>query len=108
TYRNLLTVFLLCGFWHGANWTFVLWGAWHGSFLILERLRFGRILANLVPPIRWVYATLVVMGGWVLFRSRTLVEAQSFYAALAGRNGIASMGLDIHATLNPSVVAPLL
>src|SRR6185312_3318232 len=60
TYRNLLTVFLLCGFWHGANWTFVLWGAWHGSFLILERLRFGRILANLVPPIRWVYATLVV------------------------------------------------
>ena len=27
TYRNLITVFVLCGVWHGANWTFVLWGA---------------------------------------------------------------------------------
>jgi alginate O-acetyltransferase complex protein AlgI len=108
TYRNLLTVFLLCGLWHGANWTFVLWGAWHGSFLVLERLRLGRILGNLPPPARWFYATLVVMGGWVLFRSRTLTEAQSFYASLTGRNGIASMGLDVHAALNPSVVIPLL
>ena len=38
TYRNLVMVFLLCGLWHGANWTFVLWGAWHGAFLVIERL----------------------------------------------------------------------
>ncbi|MEO5558678.1 MAG: MBOAT family O-acyltransferase, partial [Dokdonella sp.] len=30
TCRNLLIVFLLCGLWHGANWTFVVWGLWHG------------------------------------------------------------------------------
>ena len=38
TWRNLITVFLLCGLWHGASWNFVLWGAWHGGFLVLERL----------------------------------------------------------------------
>ncbi len=38
TYRNLLIVFVLCGLWHGANWTFLVWGVWHGAFLILERL----------------------------------------------------------------------
>ena len=41
TYRNLIMVFLLCGLWHGANWTFVLWGAWHGAFLVIERLGLG-------------------------------------------------------------------
>ena len=32
TYRNLILVFLVCGLWHGANWTFVIWGAHHGAF----------------------------------------------------------------------------
>ena len=45
TYRNLVIVFLLCGLWHGAGWTFVLWGLWHGTFLVLERTGLGRILA---------------------------------------------------------------
>ena len=37
TYLNLITVFFLCGLWHGANWTFVVWGLYHGLFLVLER-----------------------------------------------------------------------
>ena len=41
TYRNLVTVFVLCGAWHGANWTFLLWGVWHGAFLVVERLGLG-------------------------------------------------------------------
>jgi len=35
---NLMLVFLLSGFWHGANWTFIVWGALHGTYLIVERL----------------------------------------------------------------------
>ena len=46
TYRNLIMVFLLCGLWHGANWTFVLWGAWHGAFLVIERVGLGSALAR--------------------------------------------------------------
>ena len=34
---NLVTVFFLCGLWHGASWTFVVWGLFHGAFLVLER-----------------------------------------------------------------------
>jgi alginate O-acetyltransferase complex protein AlgI len=37
-YRNLVTVFFLCGLWHGASWNFVIWGLWHGAFLVVERV----------------------------------------------------------------------
>jgi alginate O-acetyltransferase complex protein AlgI len=37
-YRNLVTVFFLCGLWHGASWNFVIWGLWHGTFLVIERV----------------------------------------------------------------------
>ena len=44
TYRNLLVVFLLCGFWHGASWTFIVWGLFPRLFLVLERTRFGTMI----------------------------------------------------------------
>jgi alginate O-acetyltransferase complex protein AlgI len=76
TYFNLMVVFLLCGLWHGANWTFVLWGLYHGFFLVLERFTGLRR----IPSDRWVAvrrtATLIVVViGWVLFRSETLNAA---------------------------------
>ena len=76
-----LMVFLLCGLWHGANWTFVLWGAWHGAFLVIERLGLGSALARLRAPVRWAYALLAVMGGWVLFRSADLTARSDTTAA---------------------------
>ena len=33
-YVNLVTVFFLCGLWHGASWNFVVWGLFHGAFLV--------------------------------------------------------------------------
>lgn len=84
TYLNLLTVFLLCGLWHGASWTFVLWGLYHGLFLILERTRFGDWLIRLPAPVQHVYTILAFMFGWVLFRADTLPHALGYYAALLG------------------------
>jgi hypothetical protein len=103
----VLTVFLLCGLWHGANWTFVLWGGWHGAFLVMERLGLGRQLERLSAPARWAYTLLVVMGGWVLFRARNLLDARLFYAGLIGRHGVGFVSFDIHAALNTSVVLSL-
>ena len=73
TYLNLLIVFLLTGLWHGAGVTFILWGLYHGLFSILERLGLGKALKKLGPA-GMVYAFLVVVFGWVLFKVESLPD----------------------------------
>ena len=84
TYRNLVVVFLLCGFWHGASWTFLVWGMVHGAFLAAERAGLGPLLARLPLVLRHLYTLAVVAGAWVLFRSDSLVAAGRYFRALAG------------------------
>ena len=55
TIVHLWIVFVLCGFWHGAAWTFVFWGAWHGFFLSIERLWLSDVLEKLWQPFRHIY-----------------------------------------------------
>jgi D-alanyl-lipoteichoic acid acyltransferase DltB (MBOAT superfamily) len=107
TYRNLVMVFLLCGLWHGANWTFVLWGVWHGAFLVVERVGVNSILARLPAPARWAYALLAVMGGWVLFRAANLPDAVGYFASLIGANGVGDISFDMHDALNERAIATL-
>ena len=67
---NKLAVFLATGLWHGANWTFVLWGAWHGLFAALETATpLGRIGKRRFGH---VYALLVVLVGFTMFRADTV------------------------------------
>lgn len=108
TYRNLVTVFLLCGLWHGASWNFVLWGVWHGGFLVLERWVLGKILCRVPALVRWVYTILAVMGGWVLFRAEDLVGAGQFFRGLLGLNGGNTIRFDVHVLLNAGLLLPLL
>ena len=91
TYRNLLIVFLLVGFWHGAAWSFIAWGAYNGGFLIFERLviRNRGLLAGDSRPTsvgtvaaRLLYCVPVVLVGWVIFRATTLPEAGTMIAAM--------------------------
>ena len=72
TYINLIVVFLLCGLWHGASWTFVVWGIWHGLFLIVERTKFGALINKIPSWISRIYMLLVVILGWVFFRSDSI------------------------------------
>jgi alginate O-acetyltransferase complex protein AlgI len=81
---NLVTVFFLCGLWHGASWTFVVWGLYHGAFLVLERTRFGGWIEALPRCLRHAYALLAVMGGWVLFRADTWAQATAYFGSLVG------------------------
>ena len=79
TYRNLCIVFVLTGFWHGAQWTFLVWGCYHGALLVIER-RFGYDLdpANRYARLARRALTLVlVVFGWVFFRSADLAHALS-------------------------------
>jgi len=90
TMRNLVLVFLLCGLWHGARWTFVLWGAWHGAFLVLERVGGGRWLERVPSPARRGYALLVVLLGWVLFRAESVAAAWSLLTARPGASHVSA------------------
>jgi alginate O-acetyltransferase complex protein AlgI len=77
TYRNLFTVFVLTGFWHGANWTFLVWGLYHGALLIIER---GFHLqdapkARAARTARRVLTMLLVVIGWVYFKAADLPSA---------------------------------
>jgi len=82
TYVNLLIVFFLTGFWHGASWSFVVWGLFHGLFMVIERLGFEKTLERVGKPIANIYTLLVVMFAWVLFRADTLSYALDFWKAL--------------------------
>ena len=82
TYFNLLIVFFITGFWHGASWSFVVWGLFHGFFMVLERLGFEKILNKLWKPVANLYTLLVVMFAWVLFRSATLSCALDYWNAM--------------------------
>ncbi|HEX2755445.1 MAG TPA: MBOAT family protein [Candidatus Limnocylindrales bacterium] len=105
TYRNLVIVFLVTGLWHGANWTFVLWGAYHGILLLLERIS-GAGRGAGIRPAGWQIVTVVlVVLGWVLFRSPTLDYAAGYYAALL-RPGLI-LPLDVRVALDPLATACL-
>jgi alginate O-acetyltransferase complex protein AlgI len=82
TFRNLMAVFLLCGLWHGANWTFVVWGLYHGTLLVLERGRLGVWLQRVPGPIAQAYTFLLTIVGWVIFRAPSFAQAGVYLRAM--------------------------
>lgn len=83
---NVLFVFLLSGFWHGANWTFVVWGALHGTYLIIERLAsFGwryfspggetQQPGQIFCAVKLLITFHLVLFAWVFFRANSLSTA---------------------------------
>jgi alginate O-acetyltransferase complex protein AlgI len=77
TYRNLLIIFVLTGFWHGAAWTFLIWGLFHGALLVVER-RFGWAASPDDPVARIARRAatlLLIVVGWVFFRSPDVATA---------------------------------
>lgn len=96
-YFNLVTVFFLCGLWHGASWNFVIWGMIHGIFLVLERFGLAKFFADTAPWLGHVYALAVVMVGWVFFRADDLSGAVAYLKAMIGF-GLGD-GIEYHAGL---------
>jgi alginate O-acetyltransferase complex protein AlgI len=83
TCLNMAIVFILCGLWHGANWTFLFWGIYHGVFLVLERITGVREFSRENYKIlRRIITLLIVTVGWVLFRSEDIARAIGFLSAM--------------------------
>lgn len=107
TYANLLAVFLLCGLWHGASWTFAIWGLYHGAFLIAERATRAVTAFRVWRPVRHAYLLLVVVVGWVLFRSESLSEAGTMLRAMLGFGTAGALAMPPQRYAPGSVVAAL-
>jgi alginate O-acetyltransferase complex protein AlgI len=86
-YIGTFFTFLLCGIWHGANWTFVLWGLFYGALLICEHAGLDKFMKKRAFPIRLAYTQLLVIVAWVLFRSPTPAYAFSYLLAMFGLSG---------------------
>jgi len=108
TYFNLILVFFLCGLWHGADWKFVIWGLFHGLFLVIERLGLGVLLNRMWRPLRHAYAILVVVVGWILFRSETVSYAFDYTLTLFRFWQAAELNRDISAFIDPETVLVLI
>ena len=90
---NLLIVWSLTGFWHGASWNFMLWGLYYALLLIAEKLFVGKLLAQLPKFVGHIYTMLIVMLGWALFYFEDMGALggffrQAFTVAKTGSAGI--------------------
>lgn len=104
-YIGTFFTFLLCGIWHGADWTFFFWGGYYGVLLVLEQAGLRKFLKKkLWSPFQLLFCQLLVMIGWVFFRSPDLGYAFSFLKAMAGLGGGAGVEHYPALYLNPEVV----
>jgi len=88
--RNVFIIFVVSGFWHGANWTFIFWGLFHAmlflpSFIFNTNRKYTTsiIAQNTILPspkelIQVITTFLLVTIGWVLFRSETIIDAFNY------------------------------
>jgi len=81
-YLNLVIVFTLSGFWHGASWAFITWGIWHGLFLVLDRIFLGKISQRLPKVVNVLFTFLIVVIGWVMFRASDFETAAGIYSQM--------------------------
>lgn len=96
-YLNVAIVFCLTGIWHGAAYTFILWGLWHGLFNLSERVvrtikakhprpEPPRLLCVIRDVFSHIYTLLVVMIGWVFFRSPDMIHGFEYIKSMLGIN----------------------
>ncbi len=85
--RNILTVWMLTGLWHGANWTFILWGLLFGILLIIEKLFLLEKLEKMPKLIQHIYVIFIVMISFILFNANNLGDAINQIIGLFGANG---------------------
>jgi len=83
---NLLAVFLLCGLWHGASWNLLVWGLFHGLLLVIERVAPPKMVERIPRYVRHSYTMILIMIGWVIFRSEDLDQATHFLSVMIGAN----------------------
>jgi len=87
--RNVMAIFLISGFWHGANWTFLFWGFLNAVYFLplfltgknrqnLSRLEVGKTREKLVNLLKIFRTFLLTMAAWIFFRSPHISDAFAY------------------------------
>lgn len=95
--RNVLIVFLISGFWHGAKWTFVFWGLINALCFIpifilklnrrnIEVVAYKKIFPNFREVFQMLSTFCIVLFGWIFFRSDSLWDAFSYLNTIFSRS----------------------
>ncbi len=87
--RNILIVWLLTGFWHGASWNFIIWGLYYGILLLIEKFVLKNILEKIPNILKHLTTLFLVIIGWVIFRItdiNTLLETLKYMFIFKGEN----------------------
>ncbi len=100
---NLLIVWTLTGFWHGAGWNFVMWGLYYFLILFIEKLFLLKALDKLPKLLRHVYALLLIVIGWVIFASDDVSVLLPYLGSMFGANG-ALGGMDVYTLATKAVL----
>ena len=82
--RNVFVVWFLSGLWHGASWNFVLWGVYFGVILALEKLFLKKWLERLPMVLQHLYAIVLVVISFVIFRLESMAEIGKFLSGMFG------------------------
>lgn len=85
--RNILIVWMLTGFWHGAAVNFIVWGLYFAVFLLLEKMFLLRLLEKLPRAVSHIYALLFIVFGWVIFSFDDFSRGFTFLRAMLGLTG---------------------
>ena len=85
--RNTFVVFLICGLWHGANWTYLVWGLYN-VLLFLPLILLGKSKRYKDAPLVWkqlpqmLLTFVLVTIGWIIFRAPSMAEAWGYVCAM--------------------------
>lgn len=82
--RNVFVVWFLSGLWHGASWNFVLWGVYFGIILGLEKLFLKKWLEKLPKVLQHLYAIILVVISFVIFRLESMSDIGKFISGMFG------------------------
>lgn len=85
---NILVVWSLTGFWHGASWNFMFWGFYFGVLLLAERFFLGKLLERLPGAVGHIYTLLIVLISWVIFELGSPAEIFHYLGNMFAVNGI--------------------
>ncbi len=94
--RNLIVVWLLTGFWHGANINFILWGIYYGLLLIIEKYVLKNRIKNWPKWIQHIYTIVFIILGWILFAYEDMTLGWMHLKAMIGFNVTSIAGTGIY------------